>query len=48
MIAHPVLDHYRHWLETTRRYQPHRLSEPEEKILAEKAVTGREAWRVLQ
>ena len=44
MIAHPVLGHYRHWLETTRRYQPHRLSEPEEKILAEKAVTGREAW----
>ena len=23
---------------------PHRLSEPEEKILAEKSVTGRSAW----
>ncbi len=44
MIHSPVLAHYRHWLETTRRYQPHRLSEPEEKILAEKSVTGREAW----
>jgi len=44
MIAHPVLAHYRHWLEVTRRYQPHRLSEPEEKILAEKDVTGRSAW----
>ena len=44
MLGHPVLAHYRHWLETTRRYQPHRLSEPEEKILAEKAVTGRNAW----
>jgi oligoendopeptidase F len=44
MMAHPVLEHYRHWSETTRRYQPHRLSEPEEKILAEKSVTGREAW----
>lgn len=45
MIDHPTLAHYRHWLETTRRYQPHRLSEPEEKILAEKSVTGREAWQ---
>lgn len=44
MIAHPVLDRYRHWLEASRRYQPHRLSEPEEKILAEKSVTGRNAW----
>lgn len=44
MIAHPALAKYQHWLETTRRYQPHRLSEPEEKILSEKAVTGRSAW----
>jgi oligoendopeptidase F len=44
MLAHPALAHYQHWLETTRRYQPHRLSEPEEKILAEKSVTGRSAW----
>ncbi len=43
-IADPALAHYRHWLEVTRLYQPHMLSEPEEKILAEKAVTGREAW----
>ncbi len=44
MMTHPVVRHYQHWLETTRRYQPHRLSEPEEKILSEKSVTGREAW----
>jgi oligoendopeptidase F len=44
MMAHPVLDHYKHWLEAARRYQPHKLTEPEEKILSEKAVTGREAW----
>lgn len=44
MLAHPALAHYRHWLEVTRRYQPHRLTEPEEKILAEKSVTGRSAW----
>ena len=29
---------------TARRYRPHLLSEPEEKILAEKALTGRTAW----
>jgi oligoendopeptidase F len=35
---------YRHWLEIARRYRPYLLSEAEEKILAEKAVTGRYAW----
>jgi len=44
MIADPTLGHYHHWLETRRRYQPHMLSEAEEKILSEKAVTGRDAW----
>src|SRR5690606_34829140 len=39
-----ALARYRHFLETTRRYRPHLLTEPEEKILAEKAVTGRSAW----
>ncbi len=43
-VAHPALRQYRHWLEQLRRYQPHLLSEPEEKILSEKAVTGRNAW----
>ncbi len=33
-----------HYLRTTRRYRSHLLSEPEEKILAEKAVTGASAW----
>ena len=32
----------RHYLRAARRYRPHLLSEPEEKILTEKAVTGRE------
>ncbi|MBP8972989.1 MAG: M3 family oligoendopeptidase [Anaerolineae bacterium] len=44
MLGDAALAHYRHWLEVTRRYQPHCLSEPEEKILAEKSVTGRSAW----
>jgi oligoendopeptidase F len=44
LMEAPELDHYRFWLLLTRRYRPHLLSEPEEKILAEKAVTGRAAW----
>ena len=38
------LETSRHHLRTLRRYRPHLLSEPEEKILTEKAVTGRDAW----
>jgi len=38
------LDNARHHLRTMRRYRPHLLTEPEEKILAEKSVTGRDAW----
>jgi oligoendopeptidase F len=38
------LDKARHHLRTMRRYRPHLLSEPEEKIMAEKSVTGRDAW----
>jgi len=34
----------RHYLVSTRRYRSHLLSEPEERILADKAVTGRNAW----
>lgn len=33
-----------HHLRNVRRYREHLLSEPEEKILAEKAVTGAGAW----
>jgi oligoendopeptidase F len=42
--AAPELAKYRHWLEVIRLYRPYLLSEPEEKILAEKSVTGRSAW----
>jgi len=38
------LDTSRHHLRTLRRYRPHLLSEPEEKIMTEKAVSGRDAW----
>lgn len=43
-LADPALAHWRHWLEMMRIYRPHLLSEAEEKILTEKAVTGRNAW----
>ena len=35
---------YRYHLESARRYRPHLLTEPEEKIDTEKDVTGRSAW----
>ncbi len=39
-----VLDFCRHHLRSARRYRDHLLSEPEEKILAEKSLTGAGAW----
>jgi oligoendopeptidase F len=44
LMSNPVLAHYSFWLTLARRYRPHLRSEAEEKILAEKAVTGRNAW----
>jgi oligoendopeptidase F len=34
----------RHHLRSARRYRPHLLSEPEEKVLAEKSISSRSAW----
>jgi oligoendopeptidase F len=47
LIRDETLSHYRHFLERERRYKPHRLSEPEEKILDEKANTGSRAFKRL-
>lgn len=44
LMGHPDLSKYRHYLEQTRAWRPHRLSEPEEKLLDEKGITGRSAW----
>ncbi|HKI32808.1 MAG TPA: M3 family oligoendopeptidase [Gemmataceae bacterium] len=44
LMASPALAKYRHYLEQQRAWRPHRLSEPEEKLLDEKAITGRAAW----
>jgi oligoendopeptidase F len=44
LLESPKLAHYRHYLEQKRVRRPHYLSEPEEKILDEKSVTGRAAF----
>ncbi|HEV7585960.1 MAG TPA: M3 family oligoendopeptidase [Solirubrobacteraceae bacterium] len=44
LLASDGLDFVRHHLRTARRYKDHLLSEPEEKILAEKALSGSSAW----
>ncbi|MBI3945845.1 MAG: M3 family oligoendopeptidase [Armatimonadetes bacterium] len=47
LLANETVASRRHWLERARRERPHRLSEPEERILMEKAVTGRSAFQRL-
>jgi oligoendopeptidase F len=44
LLADPALARRRHYLAAARRYRPHVLTEPEEKILAEAANTGRNAF----
>ncbi|HXN38605.1 MAG TPA: M3 family oligoendopeptidase [Solirubrobacteraceae bacterium] len=44
LLAGDGLDFCAHHLRNLRRYRDHLLSEPEEKILAEKALTGASAW----
>jgi oligoendopeptidase F len=44
LLQHPGLDFARHYLRNARRYRPHLLTEPEEKLMAEKSQTGRSAW----
>jgi oligoendopeptidase F len=47
LLGDETLSRYRHFLDQERKYKPHRLSEPEEKILDEKANTGSRAFRRL-
>ncbi len=44
VIDDPALDFCRHYLRSVRRYRPHLLTEPEERVLADKSVTGASAW----
>jgi oligoendopeptidase F len=44
LLADPVLDFCAHHLRNLRRYRDHLLSEPEERLLTEKSVSGASAW----
>ena len=44
LLDQPALAKYRHYLDHKRAWRPHYLSEPEEKVLDEKSVTGRAAF----
>ncbi len=47
LTSDPALSKYRHYLQSVRRYAPYLLSEPEERILAEKEPAGASAWSAL-
>ena len=44
LLADDALERRRHWLRSVRKYRPYILTEPEEKILTEKSVSGVSAW----
>ena len=44
LLADDSLAFCAHHLRSVRRYRPHLLSEPEERILAEKAIASQSAW----
>jgi len=44
LLASDELESWRHWLRTIRKFRPYVLTEPEEKILTEKSVSGFAAW----
>ncbi len=44
LLADERLSFCRHYLESARRYRPHLLTEPEERILSDKSLTANSAW----
>ncbi len=44
LLADPALDFCAHHLRSMHRYRDHMLSEPEERLLTEKSVSGGSAW----
>ena len=44
VLADEVLDHWRHHLLSARKFRPYLLTEPEEKVVTEKTVSGVGAW----
>ena len=44
LLAGADLEFCAHYLRSARRYRPHLLSEPEERVLTEKSITSAAAW----
>jgi oligoendopeptidase F len=44
LLADSALDDWRHHLQSLRKFRPYLLSEPEERIITEKGVSGVSAW----
>ena len=44
LLADPALEFCAHYLRSARRYRPHLLSEPEERIFAEKSLASSGSW----
>jgi oligoendopeptidase F len=44
LLADEAVAHWRHYLTSLRKYRPYLLSEPEERVLTEKTVSGVSAW----
>lgn len=47
LLGSEGLERVQHYLRSTRRYRPHLLTEPEERVIAETSVSGADAWRRL-
>ena len=47
LYAHPEAARYRHTVEEARKFRPHQLSEPEERVLTEFSPVGDSAWNRL-
>jgi oligoendopeptidase F len=44
LLADAALERWAHWLRSVRKFRPYILTEPEEKIMTEKSVSGMTAW----
>src|ERR1700682_4263996 len=44
LYAHPESARYRHTVEEARKFRPHQLSEPEERVLTDFSPVGNSAW----
>jgi oligoendopeptidase F len=44
LFAHPEASKYRHHVEEARKFRPHQLTEPEERVLTEFGPVGNPAW----